>query len=82
MQIRKGELLSVPAWAFHRDPELFPDPTKFDPERFSDENKHRINSMAYMPFGLGPRNCIGKSVNYDHETMKCKMYSFFFKMYS
>ncbi|CAH2105979.1 unnamed protein product [Euphydryas editha] len=57
--IRKGELLSIPVWAFHRDPHYFPDPTKFDPERFSDENKHNINSMAYMPFGLGPRNCIG-----------------------
>lgn len=57
--IRKGELVSIPAWSFHRDPELFPDPTKFDPERFSEENKHKINSMAYMPFGLGPRNCIG-----------------------
>ncbi|CAH2269488.1 jg27297 [Pararge aegeria aegeria] len=57
--IRKGEAIWVPVWCFHRDPKYFPNPEKFDPERFSDENKHLINAMAYMPFGLGPRNCIG-----------------------
>ncbi|CAH0723078.1 unnamed protein product, partial [Brenthis ino] len=57
--IRKGESVSIPVWSFHRDPEFFPDPLKFDPERFSDENKHSINAFVYMPFGVGPRNCIG-----------------------
>nr|AJN91176.1 cytochrome P450 monooxygenase CYP9A79 [Cnaphalocrocis medinalis] len=57
--IRKGEGLVLPVWAFHRSPEFFPDPDKFDPERFSAENKHKINSFTYMPFGVGPRNCIG-----------------------
>ncbi|KAM3966424.1 cytochrome P450 9e2-like [Aphomia sociella] len=57
--IRKGEGLGIPVYAFHRDPNLFPNPTKFDPERFSDENKHKIQPFSYMPFGLGPRNCIG-----------------------
>jgi cytochrome P450 family 9 len=51
----------IPAWSFHRDPQFFPDPLKFDPERFSEENKHNIQPFTYMPFGLGPRNCIGKS---------------------
>ncbi|XP_050346010.1 cytochrome P450 9e2-like isoform X1 [Nymphalis io] len=57
--MRKGEVLWIPVWCFHRDPKYFPNPNKFDPERFSNENKHKINPMAYMPFGLGPRNCIG-----------------------
>ncbi|XP_047529666.1 cytochrome P450 9e2-like [Vanessa atalanta] len=56
--VRKGELIIIPTWCFHHDPKLFPDPMKFDPERFSDENKHNIDPAAYMPFGLGPRNCI------------------------
>lgn len=50
----------IPAYAFHRDPQYFPNPDKFDSERFSDENKHTIHPFAYMPFGLGPRNCIGQ----------------------
>ncbi|CAH0723079.1 unnamed protein product, partial [Brenthis ino] len=57
--IKKGEALAIPVWCFHRDPQYYSDPQKFDPERFSQENKHKINPMAYMPFGLGPRNCIG-----------------------
>ncbi|XP_055679451.1 probable cytochrome P450 9f2 [Lutzomyia longipalpis] len=49
----------IPIVAFHRDPQYFPDPEKFDPERFSDENKSSINPNTYLPFGVGPRNCIG-----------------------
>ncbi|KAJ8728448.1 hypothetical protein PYW08_016833 [Mythimna loreyi] len=57
--LKKGTSIIIPAFAFHHDPEFYPDPEKFDPERFSKENKHKINRFAYMPFGLGPRNCIG-----------------------
>ncbi|CAH1645268.1 unnamed protein product [Spodoptera littoralis] len=57
--VQKGAELWIPTYAFHRDPQYFPDPEKFDPERFSDENKHKIKPFTYMPFGSGPRNCIG-----------------------
>ncbi|XP_059058018.1 uncharacterized protein LOC131851527 [Achroia grisella] len=57
--LRKGEAILIPTFSFHRDPELFPNPLKFDPERFSEENKDKIQPLSYMPFGLGPRNCIG-----------------------
>ncbi|CAK1547377.1 unnamed protein product [Leptosia nina] len=57
--LRKGEQVIIPVWPIHRNPEYFPNPDKFDPERFSAENKHLIKPMAYMPFGVGPRNCIG-----------------------
>ncbi|XP_059612488.1 probable cytochrome P450 9f2 [Phlebotomus argentipes] len=55
----KGETLWIPIGDFHFNPEYFPDPNKFDPERFSDENKYLINPNTYLPFGIGPRNCIG-----------------------
>ena len=48
--------------SLHRDPEYFPDPEKFYPERFSDENKQKIVPFSYLPFGSGPRNCIGKDL--------------------
>nr|ATP15899.1 cytochrome P450 [Spodoptera exigua] len=57
--VRKGAGVMISAFAFHHDPQYFPEPEKFDPDRFSDENKHKINPNAYMPFGVGPRNCIG-----------------------
>lgn len=41
------------------DPKYWPDPFKYDPERFSDENKHNIKPFTFMPFGVGPRTCIG-----------------------
>ncbi|KAF5293746.1 hypothetical protein FQA39_LY03231 [Lamprigera yunnana] len=55
----KGVFVTVPIGAIHKDPNYYPDPEKFDPERFSEENKHNIQPYTYLPFGGGPRNCIG-----------------------
>lgn len=57
--IDKGTCVWFPAAGLHRDPQYFPNPERFDPERFNDENKRDINLGAYLPFGIGPRNCIG-----------------------
>ncbi|KAH0999930.1 hypothetical protein HUJ04_008166 [Dendroctonus ponderosae] len=59
INLKIGDVIWIPIFAFHRDPENFENPTKLDPERFSDENKSSIKPYTYLPFGAGPRNCIG-----------------------
>lgn len=59
VEIEPGEIVGIPIHAIHMDEKYFPQPQKFDPERFSDDNKHNIKPGTYMPFGIGPRNCIG-----------------------
>ncbi|XP_004454006.1 cytochrome P450 3A12-like isoform X2 [Dasypus novemcinctus] len=59
MLIPKGTVAMIPIFVIHRDPEIWPEPEKFRPERFSKENKESIDPYTYMPFGAGPRNCIG-----------------------
>ncbi|XP_071441796.1 cytochrome P450 6k1-like [Hetaerina americana] len=57
--IPKGMSVLVPIIGIHYDPRYYPDPEKFDPERFSEEAKNSRPSYAFMPFGEGPRICIG-----------------------
>ncbi|XP_044731302.1 uncharacterized protein LOC123294248 [Chrysoperla carnea] len=58
VDVEPGMAITIPTVGFHYDPKYFPNPNKFDPERFSDENKEKMNPYVYMPFGLGPRVCI------------------------
>jgi len=58
-KIPRGSLITVSTYALHRDPRLFDDPERFDPERFAAGWEARIPRHAYLPFGGGPRVCIG-----------------------
>ncbi|XP_057326719.1 cytochrome P450 9e2-like [Microplitis mediator] len=78
--LEAGSTVILPMWAIHRDPEYYPEPEKFDPNRFLGKEKKNINTSAYFPFGVGPRMCIGNrfalletKVLFFHLLAKCNI---------
>ncbi|CAH1399864.1 unnamed protein product [Nezara viridula] len=59
VKISKGTKVFISPFALHYDPEYFPNPEKFDPDRFSDINKESMTKYSFLPFGEGPRICVG-----------------------
>ncbi|XP_052782039.1 cytochrome P450 3A41-like [Mya arenaria] len=59
VRIHKGMSITVPIYAIHRMPEYWDMPDECVPERFAPENIHRIKPYTYLPFGVGPRACLG-----------------------
>ncbi|XP_050528355.1 probable cytochrome P450 6a13 [Daktulosphaira vitifoliae] len=58
--LRKGMKTMISIYSLHMDSKFYPDPKKFDPNRFTAEEKGRRPNGTYLPFGDGPRHCIGK----------------------
>jgi cytochrome P450 len=58
-RIPAGSLVFIIPFVVHRRPELWPDPERFDPDRFTPERVAARPRFAYLPFGGGPRQCIG-----------------------
>ncbi|XP_054157185.1 cytochrome P450 3A24-like [Oppia nitens] len=59
LTIPKGMLVNFDIQTLHNNPEYYPDPDRWNPERFMPYNRHKLVPYTYMPFGLGPRNCVG-----------------------
>lgn len=59
LTIPKGTRIFIPVYGIHRDPDIYPNPEVFDINRFKDDVAGIRHPMHYLPFGDGPRNCIG-----------------------
>ncbi|KAK9885367.1 hypothetical protein WA026_010863 [Henosepilachna vigintioctopunctata] len=59
VHLNVDDIVVVPIYGLHHDPLYYENPEKFDPERFSPENRRKIDPYTYLPFGIGPRSCIG-----------------------
>lgn len=57
--LEKGTQIIIPAYGIQHDPEFYPEPEKFNPDRFSHDENQKRNPLTFLAFGEGPRNCIG-----------------------
>lgn len=61
--VKRGSWLMISPFVVHRDPRNFPDPEVFDPDRFSADRIGQIPPYSFIPFGAGPRVCIGNTLS-------------------
>lgn len=59
ISLKKGTIVMISNYGIHHDPEIYPEPEKFNPDRFSKQAIENRHSFAFVPFGEGPRVCIG-----------------------
>lgn len=65
VELENDQLVTIAAFAVHRNAHYYPDPDTYKPERFLPENKHNLVPYTFLPFGLGPRNCVGMRFAYQ-----------------
>lgn len=63
VHVSKGLRVQLPVYYLHHNPKFYPEPEVFRPERFLGEEKRKIDPYTYLPFGEGPRTCIGEFFN-------------------
>merc|ERR1719495_1008158 len=59
IQVKVNDLVGIPVAGIHKDPDIYPNPTQFNPKNFSKEARKARNPYAFQAFGQGPRACIG-----------------------
>lgn len=68
IQIPPGIDINILVYAIHRNPKIYPDPLKFNPERFTEEAQKSRGPYDFIPFSAGSRNCIGNYINFFSQT--------------
>ncbi|XP_011685277.1 PREDICTED: cytochrome P450 9e2-like [Wasmannia auropunctata] len=58
-RVERGTPIIIPVSGLHADPQLWENPEKFDPDRFGPDRKNSIEKFSFLPFGEGPRMCVG-----------------------
>ncbi|XP_033214820.1 cytochrome P450 6B1-like [Belonocnema kinseyi] len=58
-KVKPGHVAVISTFGLQMDPKYWPEPEKFDPDRFGDEKKEKIHKFTFIPFGEGPRICVG-----------------------
>ncbi|MFH4981188.1 hypothetical protein AB6A40_007897 [Gnathostoma spinigerum] len=81
VRFNRNCIASVPLFAIHYDEDVYPKANQFDPDRFSPEAVTSRNPYSFMPFGIGPRSCIGKrfAILQFKLTMACLLRNFVFE---
>lgn len=75
--VPSGAELHIDIFNLHRNPEFWPNPDVFDPDRFLPDAVEKRHPFAYIPFSAGSRNCIG-SLRDAHTLLRSKHYVFYF----
>ena len=68
-RLRRGAMVMISPWTIHRHRRLWREPDLFDPDRFMPEREKELPSGAYLPFGTGPRVCVGASFALTESTL-------------
>lgn len=72
-RIAKGSIVAPVMYSVHRHPAFWPEPERFDPERFTPERSAGRHPLAWVPFGAGPRKCIGQELSLMESTLTLAM---------
>jgi cytochrome P450 len=68
-RIKAGSLIVLTPYLLHHDPEIYTDPERFDPDRWLPDRATPLQRHAFLPFGAGPRKCIGDVLSMTETTM-------------